>query len=722
MNQSEKSYSQIIGSLSAIVIAVIAFLLPIVFLTNTTEFFTFPKQIVIISGATILLTLYSLKSITEKRLTFVKNPLNLPVFVFAIIIIISSYASQSSIISLPQTASVIGAIIIFFTAINLINERQNFNIVLFSLITGTVLGAILTTLASFQIHLLPFEQTKNEFFNTLGSPIQMIAFIIPIIILTLASFLVKYQKHGKLSLRKIPTALYGVTFILLTVVIGLVIYQITSADSKPVLLPLEHGFQLALAAVSQDTQRLLPSFLFGSGYATFSSVFTKFHLASFNTLPSWNLTFSLSSSYALELIATTGILGFISYFFIIVKFVRSNTRLSVRPLFLSTASLLALSFILPFSFTLVALLFLLLALHIISLRLVSKSKSVDEIVVSIVTKGGIIEFNEPSTRKGDLVLPVIISALSAGLIIYSLFFLVSRDNFEPKGLYHYVISDMDFAKSLQPDALASGQQTYDLQIKAIQQYPYRADFYRVFSQINIALATNLANSQADAPTVSEEVQQAIIQQLQQAINSSRQAVIFAPESSLNWRSLGQIYRNLVGVGQDAEQFAIASYNQAIALNPNSPALRVELGGIYYQLKEFDLAQNQFQIAVSLKPDYANAHYNLGHALEEKGQLVLALQQYQITKQLVVNDVGATAGIDGEITILQGKIGEESQVTAEENIEPADDTQIEIQAPQTQFPERDPLEEIPAPPVEGDENGDAEEEEEEPSPTPSETQQ
>lgn len=718
MAQSEKEYSQIIGSLSTIVIAVIAFLLPVIFLTNTTEFFTFPKQILIIAGAFILLALYSLKSITEKRLTFVKNPLNLPVFIFAIIIIVSSYASQSSIIALPQVASVIGAIIIFFTAINLINERQNFNIVLFSLITGTILGAVLTTLASFQIHLLPFEQTKNEFFNTLGSPIQMIAFIIPIIILTLAAFLVKYQKHGKLSLRKIPTALYGITFILLTIVIGLVIYQITSADSKPVLLPLEHGFQLALAQISQNAQRLLPSFLLGSGYATFSNVFTKFHLASFNVLPSWNLTFSLSSSYALELIATTGILGFMSYFFIIVRFIRSNTRFNVRPLFLSTASLIALSFILPFSFTLVALLFLLLALHIISLRLVSKSKSVDEIVVSLVTKGG----SESNAKRGDLILPFIVSALSVGLIIYSLFFLVSRDNFEPKGLYHYVISDINFAKSLQPDALASGQQTYDLQIKALQQYPYRADFYRVFAQINIALATNLANSQADAPTVSEEVQQAIIQRLQQAINSSRQAVILAPESSLNWRNLGQIYRNLVGVGQDAEQFAIASYNQAIALNPNSPTLRIELGGIYYQLKEFDLAQNQFQIAVSLKPNYANAHYNLGHALEEKGQLTLALQQYQITKQLVANDVNATTGIDGEITILQGKIGEEAQIATEEDIEPTDDTQIEIQTPQTQFPERDPLEQIPPPPGEEDENveedEDAEEEkEEEPSPTP-----
>ena len=50
-----------------------------------------------------------------------------------------------------------------------------------------------------------------------------------------------------------------------------------------------------------------------------------------------------------------------------------------------------------------------------------------------------------------------------------------------------------------------------------------------------------------------------------------------------------------------------------------------------------VALGYFQQARNLKPDYANAYYNWGHALAEKGDLNGAVQQYQIVQQLVAND-------------------------------------------------------------------------------------
>lgn len=698
MPHNENAYTQIISSVSTVAISALALLLPLFFLFNTTEFFSFPKQILLGIGTIILLILYCLKNIAEKKVLFVKNPLNLPILVFSLAVLISSYISPSSIIAIPQAISLVMLAILFFVIVNLVSTKQNLRIIIFSLILGSILGSLISIFASFGIYLLPFDQSRNEFFNTLGSPIQMIGFTIPLLILALTSFSLKYRKVGKEAIMNLPVALYGISFLIFSITIGLLIYKIASASTPPIILPFDHGFQLALAAISQNEQRLLPSFLFGSGYATFSTVFTKFHLASFNTLSSWNLVFSFSSSYVLELIATTGILGFLGYVFMIIKFLKPHGASYAKPLFLATASIFALSFLLPFSYPLVALLFILLALHVSNLKLANRTKHVDEVALSLETKGRILEFNETNSIRRGLALPFVILLASIGFIIYSLFFLISREGFGQKGLYHYVLSDIIFAQSLQPEAISSGQETYELQIEAIQTYPYRADFYRVFAQINIALASNLVSSQADAPTVSEEVQQTIVQQLQQAINASRQSVIFAPESSLNWRSLGQVYRNLIGVGQDAEQFAIASYNQAVSLEPNNPALRVELGGIYYQLKEFDLAQNQFQAAINLKQDYANAYYNLAHTLEEKGQLEGALQQYQIVKQLVANDNEALAIIDGEISELQERIGTEQEAEIDSDLEPTDETELGIEQPQQQFPERDPREEIPAPPT------------------------
>ncbi len=702
MTQKNANYVSLINSIAAVVIAVAVFLLPVFFLTNTTEFFIFPKQILIITITFLLLTLYCIKSLIERRLTFVKNPLNLPIATFAIIVLFSSYMSPSSIPSVPQAIFVVGCALLFFAITNIVQEKQNFKIILLSLLFGTLIATILSTLASFGIHLLPFEVTKNELFNTFGSSMQMIGFVTPLLILSIVVFLVNYRKRGPVVFRTPLITTHAIAAILFSVSIGVAIYQITSARELPVLLPFDHGFQLALASISQDASRMLPSFLFGSGYGMFSVIFTKFHLASFNALPSWSLTFAYSSSFVLELIATTGILGILSYFFIIVKFVRSHERMTISPLFLSVAAILILSFLIPFSFPLVALIFILMALYIVSLKISKKAKSVEEIVVSLVTNGGFLEFNEPTSKKSSAVLPIIFTVLAAGFIAYVLFFFMSREGFGAKGLYHYVVADMTFAKSLQPEALTDGQETYDLQIRAIQTYPYRADFYRIFSQINLALATNLVNSQQDAPTVSEDIQEAILQQLQQAINASRQSVIFAPESALNWRNLGQIYRNLIGVGQDAEQFAIASYNQAIALEPTNPALRIELGGIYYQLNEYNLAQQQFQLAIELKRDYANAYYNLGHTLEEKGDLATALQQYQIVAQLVTNDDKSIELINQEIATLQTRIGEEgTSTTPDETVEPTDETELNLSDDQIQFPERNPREEIQGPPGEGD---------------------
>jgi len=717
IGNENRSYSSIISSLATVAGALIALLLPLIFLTNTTEFFTLPKQILVVAGAFILLTLYCIKSLAERKIIFVKNPLNLPVFIFAVVITVSSYISPSSLSSVPQVIPVAAAAIIYFALVNLISDKQSFRIILSSLIIGAVISSVITVLASFKIYLLPFEQTRNEFFNTFGSPVQMIGFLTPLIIFTVASVLLRYRRKGKDVLKKAPNIFYGLSFVVFTITLVVIFYHIAVSTDKPILLPFEHGFQLSLAQISQNEQRLLPSFLFGSGYGTFSTVFTRFHLPSFNNLSSWGLTFSFSSSYALELIATTGILGFLSFIYIMVKFVRSHSGFAIRPLFLSSAAVLLLTFVIPFSFSLVALTFLLLALYILNLKVGSTTKSVEEVNLSIVADGNIFKVQDAGSRKGNLILPVVLTFASGAVIAYVLFFLLSSNGLSPKGLYHYVVADMAFAKSLQPQVLISGDQTYALQVQAIQTYPYRADFYRIFSQVNLALATNLVNSQKDAPTVTEEVQQAIIQQLQQAINSSRQAVIFERESSLNWRNLGQVYRNLIGVGDNAEQFAIASYNQAIALEPNNPALRIELGGIYYQLNELDLAQNQFATAAGLKPNYANAYYNLGHSLESKGDLAQALQQYLIVKQLVQNDKANLDIISAEIDVLQKKISNASEIEkkVDENIQPSDETNLNLQEGTQPFPERDPREEIPGPPPL---DGEEEEEENETSPTPS----
>ena len=55
----------------------------------------------------------------------------------------------------------------------------------------------------------------------------------------------------------------------------------------------------------------------------------------------------------------------------------------------------------------------------------------------------------------------------------------------------------------------------------------------------------------------------------------------------------------------------------------NPALRINVGGIYYTIKNYDLAVRFFSDAANLKPDYANAYFNLAIALRDKGDVANA---------------------------------------------------------------------------------------------------
>jgi tetratricopeptide (TPR) repeat protein len=695
-----KSALSFLSSTAVIVTAVICLLFPVFFLTITTDFFTFPKQILIVFGALLLLLLWGIKIVLERKITLLMSPLNLPVLLFGAVLILSTFFSLSRQDALLQSVPVILLCVFFFTTVNFLHEKASFTIVITSLLIGSAVSALLSILASINIFVLPFASTKSTAFNTHGSPVQYAAFLLPLLVLCAAS-LFHIAKKGKLKsiTKDYSSVLQVIAGVIFVIGVGVVLFQIFSSPQKPILLPFSHGFQIAFAAISQDSQRLAQSLLVGSGYGTFSTDFTRFVSPAFNGYTFWNLTFAFSSSYVLELLATTGVLGLFAFAFIFVNFVRSRTHNLTHPLFLSTLTIFILSLLVPFSFSLVFLLFVLLSLFVAH-RAIENAKGFDTITLNLVAlKQGLISLTEEHNKKEKegLILPTIVLVLIIIACAYVLFSLTGSNGAPRKGYVALIDSDIKFAKSFSPEALRSGKDTYNLETQAIAEYPYRSDYYRLFSQINLALAANIVTAQ-QGKKPSQEVQDNIVSLLQQSINSARQAVTLSPLTAINWQNLGQIYRNLIGVGQNAEQFAIASYNQATTLNPSNPGLRIELGGIYYQLQQWDLAQNQFTIATQLKSDYANAYYNLGHVLEQKGDLKNALAEYQTVAQLVANDKPNLDRINTEIKALQDKIGQEAAKTATETKEPTTDTTpLNVNQPQQTFPEKDPKAKIAPPP-------------------------
>lgn len=693
MNKNENiSYLE---TFSNVIISITVFLLPLFFLINTTDFFIIPKQLLIISSTALLLTIWAIKIIIERKIVVTANPFNLPIALFGMAVLVSAILSRNRFDSLIQAVPVIFVLLLFFSIVNNVRERRAFLFVLSFFVLGAAASSLISILYYFKFYFLPFAQIQSQTFNTFGSIVQSLIYLIPIFVLSIL-YIGQRLKFPKLNLSspnlKADFGFFVQFMAFLSVLAGvlLIFYQILFSPNKPIVLPYIYGFQTSFASISQDAQRFIVSLVFGSGYGTFLVDFTRFKLPSFNLEQNiWNLSFAYSSSFLLELIATTGLLGALSFIFIIATMIKSHV---VRnPIFVALFTVFVLSLLLPFAYSSVALLFVLLAIYVAFLN-IEGDKKVYEVTLSLIaTKGGMLSFErttEPLSPSSKIESPILPGVAFIIIILFVGFFAFWT--------FKFANSDIKFAQSLREASLNNGQKTYQLESQSIAEFPWRSDYHRVFSQVNLALANSLGQSIQPNASPSAQTAQNIITLLQQSINSARNAITLSPLTSLNWQNLGQIYRSLINVGQNAESFAVASMNQAIALDPYNPQLYIQLGGIYYQLKQWDEAQNRFQIAINLKRDFANAYYNLGHVFESKGDLQNALSSYQIVRQLSAGNKDNLAKIEGEIKVLEAKIGETAKQA--QGVEPeTNQTPLSISGPSVQLPEQKPPIKISPPP-------------------------
>jgi tetratricopeptide (TPR) repeat protein len=367
----------------------------------------------------------------------------------------------------------------------------------------------------------------------------------------------------------------------------------------------------------------------------------------------------------------------------------SEARVSPQnKMLVSTIGLILISFLLPLNFISQTLFLLLLGLFAVNQGLINKAQDrfFDIELQLVAFKKGFITLEAPHTKNDkSLILPFVTAVIILAFIGAVGYFSVP-----------YIASDITFQKSLVAASQNNGSLTYQLQAQAIQTFPYRDGFYRVFSQTNLALANTLASQQKAGTTLDQTTQQNITTLIQQSINAARSAATIAPQTSLNWQNLSAVYKALIGFGQNAEGFAIVSAQQSISLDSNNPQEYITLGGIYYQLKQWDNAQNQFQQAIMLKSDYANAHYNLGHVLEQKGDSQNALAQYQIVRTLVINDKASLDQIDKEIAALQGQEQAAQQATQSNQNQATQNPVLNVTKPEAQLPAQNPPVKIPAP--------------------------
>jgi tetratricopeptide (TPR) repeat protein len=389
-------------------------------------------------------------------------------------------------------------------------------------------------------------------------------------------------------------------------------------------------------------ETLKASPVWGAGPDNYVSAFNAFRSVTYNQTNLWLARFSTAGNFYFTLITELGFAGLAAISVLLIGIYRTVvTGLKQKNWDIVPLAILVILFALfPSAPVLVFLLMAFLAIF---------SKS-EEKSVSLAT-----------TRVPSAIIaaPILIAIIALGV-------------FGTKA----VRAELTFKKSLTALTNNDAKNTYDLMVKAVSQNPYVDRYHASLAQVEMAIATSIASNKDLTDTDRANITQLI----SQAINEGKATVTLNPGRSGNWEILAQIYGNIMPFAQGADQFAIQTYTQAVALDPINPNLRIALGGIYYSLGRYDEAIDAFKLAVMTKSDYANAHYNLAIAYREKKNFDGAIAEMNNVLALVVKDSPDYTLAQTTLKDLEKSKPAAIKPTGTENLTPPQKTETVIEPP------------------------------------------
>ncbi len=581
-----------------LILYTLLFLFPLFFLPFTQEFFVTNKLYLLAFGSLLLLLTSSFQLLVSKKLVWEKRALDVPLVIFTLAvglsIVLSSPNKVQAVLSPNYGLVGVVSLTILYFYLSRSKAIQQFNNIAMVSVTLLSLITIVFFFQPLKNANLPQSLVflKNVSFTPLGSQIDLAIFLGFFVLLGLVQII----KDKKTSI------LNTVCLTLISLAFLLTLYSLFQPTNLPTLPP----FNLSWYAAVETLKNPLTA-LFGVGIDNFSSMFTRVKDMSYNQSTLWQVSsFSISRSAILHIFTESGLFGLLSLglvLFFIAKQQFNNLTIKQfnNPLLLAALCLLLILLFFPPSLPVFFLFFMALA----SLQQ-SNNRTMEQSV---------------DLRE---LLPIYLGTVVVSLLIIAVpvYFLGRSYAAE----YYFKISLNSLVNN-------DAKELYDNQRQAIILNPY-IERYRInFSQTNLLLANNVANN-AKENKLSETDKQLVSQAIQAAIAEAKAAVALNPQKAGNWENLALIYRNILAVAQGADAWTISAYQRAIILDPQNPIYRLNLGGVYYSMGNYDQALLLFQQAISLKPDWANSHYNLAWASYQKKDYQLAAAEMQNALSLV----------------------------------------------------------------------------------------
>ncbi|MCL4366206.1 O-antigen ligase family protein [Patescibacteria group bacterium] len=457
------------------------------------------------------------------------------------------------------------------------------------------------------------------------------------------------------------------------------IYTASQNFPREIQLPIVPSWKISVSAF-----RDLP--FWGSGPSTYLFNFTNYKPIEFNSSNLWNLRFDSSFNEYLQVLATLGGIGLLALISLTALFASSalpvilgskatpesdsgqaGARLTKVTLAISGIAFFII--LLLHSSTLglwIIGLLVLASFMVVNLSEIQRSWS----SASGNFKNTLFKIAANVTAQDSSETTIKVDALPGIMLVIALAAVLFAGFFGGK----FILADYHHRKALNAVAQNQGIVVYNELVAAEKLNPYN-DLYRTdLAQTNFALANAIASAKgpteaSPAGSLTDQDKQNIQILLQQSISEGRTAVTLSPKSVINWEILALLYRQISGVAQNALIFSLDSYGRAIFQDPFNPTLRLNVGGVYYAVKNYDMAIRFFTDAINLKPDFANGYYNLSVALKDKGDLSNAQAAAEKALTLVKQSSPDYKTINDYLSDIKQKIASGSQATKEAEVAP-----------------------------------------------------
>jgi len=140
-------------------------------------------------------------------------------------------------------------------------------------------------------------------------------------------------------------------------------------------------------------------------------------------------------------------------------------------------------------------------------------------------------------------------------------------------------------------------------------------------------------------------------QLQQALKQAETLVQLFPQSAILFNIQGAVLKGLGQLGLSVE-----AYNKALAIKPDYAEACFNMGNALKDQGKLEEAIKAYSKALTIKPDNADAYHNMGITLKDQGKLEEAIKAY--SKALAIKPDYADAYYNMGITLKdQGKLEE-----------------------------------------------------------------